>query len=151
MNANYRRLPHFVAMLAFTIVASAAAIRADGNLKLTGTSTMTNPCNGELVTGVVEVVLGVHANANGHVKVHRSFHGTLEGDEGNTYQVSSIANKQFDNTFPFFYVIEGTNHVTGLGDGPDFDVETRIRVDVDEDQQPVGYAAMVTSATCKAG
>ena len=136
MNATAnRRLPRFVAMLTLALVASAAALRADGNLKLTGTSTLGNPCNGELLTGLVEVILGVHANVNGHVKVHRSLHGTLEGDQGNTYQLSSVANKQFDNTFPSFYVIEGTNHVTGLGDGPDFDAEVRIRVDVDADQQ----------------
>ena len=140
---------NFVAMVACAVAVSAVALKADGTLKLTATSTMVNPCNGESVTGPVDVLLGVHANSSGHVKVHRSFHGTLEGNQGNSYQVSSIANAQFDNTFPFFYVVEGKNNVIGMGDAPDFEVTLRIRVDVDANQEPTGYAAMVTSATCK--
>jgi hypothetical protein len=138
-----------VAMVVCAVVASAAVLRADGTLKMTAISTMVNPCNGETVRGPVDVLIGVHANPNGHVQVHRSFHGTLDGNQGNTYQVSSIANAQFDNTFPYFYVIEGRNNVIGLGGAPDFEVTLRIRVDVDADQQPVGYAAAVTGAVCK--
>src|SRR5690348_10748747 len=78
---------------------SAAAVRPDGTLKITTTSTQFNPCNGEMVSGLVDVELVVQTNesSNGtHVKVHRSFHGTLTGNQGNTYKVSSIANDQLD-------------------------------------------------------
>ena len=143
------RLTGFVAMFACAVMASAVALRADGNLKMQATTTLVNPCNGETVTGLVDVLLGVHANSDGHVKVHRSFHGTLEGNQGNTYQVSSMANAQFDNTFPYYYVVEGTNNVVGLGDAPDFEVSLRIRVDVNSNQEPIGYAAMSTGSTCK--
>ena len=85
------RLTGFVAMFACAVMASAVALRADGNLKMQATTTLVNPCNGETVTGLVDVLLGVHANSDGHVKVHRSFHGTLEGNQGNTYQVRTLA------------------------------------------------------------
>jgi len=146
---NRMQLTQFVAVLAFGVVASAAVVTADDTLKLTATSTMVNPCNGETVTGDVDVLLGVHANSAGHVKVHRSLHGTLVGNQGNTYQVSSIANAQFEQMFPSYYVVEGRNNVIGKGDAPDFEAVTRIRVDVNANQEPIGYAAMITSATCK--
>jgi len=133
------------------VVVSAAAVRADGTLKITRTSTLTNPCNGEVVSGPVDVELVVQTNEsnNGtHVVVHRSFHGTLTGDQGNSYKVSSIANDQLDALAPY-YDLTFENNVIGLGRTPDFDIVGSLRVFVNANQEPTGYSASVSSATCR--
>lgn len=130
---------------------SAAAVRADGTLKLTGTSTLVNPCNGELVTGSVDVELVVQTNEsnNGtHVVVHRSFHGTLTGNQGNTYKVSSIANDQLD-ALASYYDLSFENNVIGHGKAPDFEVAGTLRVFVNANQEPTGYSAIASSSSCK--
>jgi hypothetical protein len=133
------------------VAASAAAVRADGTLRLTTTSTLLNPCNGELVTGLVDVELVVQTNeSNGgtHVVVHRSFHGTYTGNQGNTYKVSSIANDQLDALAPF-YDLTFENNVIGHGQTPDFTAAGNLRVFVNANQEPTGYSASGVSVTCK--
>ena len=135
-----------------SVAVSAAALRADGTLKLTTTSTQFNPCNGEWVTGQVDVELMVQTNEKSdgtHVVVHRSFHGTLIGDQGNTYKVSSIANDQIDGLQPFFYDVPFENNVIGQGAAPDFTATGTVRVFVNPDQEPTGYTAFGLNYTCK--
>ena len=148
---KYRmRMPRLATALLCGLVAAAAVVKADGNLKTTGFSTLYNPCNAENVSGPVDVLLGVHVNSDGtNVTVFRSFHGTLTGDQGNTYKVSSTANQQFDNTFQFYYDVEFHNTVTALGGGPSFETDGVTRIFVDADQNPVGYSASGVTFTCK--
>jgi len=130
---------------------SGVALRADNTLKLAATSTLLNPCNSELVSGPVDVELVVAAteNQNGvHVKVHRSFHGTLTGNQDNSYKVSSMANAKFDALAPF-YDLTFENNVIGLGQAPDFTVTGNLRVFVNANQEPTGYSASAVAATCK--
>jgi hypothetical protein len=134
-----------------SVAVAAVGVRADGTLKITRTSTLFNPCNGETVTGPVDVELVVQTNEKSdgtHVVVHRSFHGTLTGNQGNTYKVSSIANDQQD-ALAAFYDLTFENNVIGQGDAPDFKVEGNLRVFVNATQDPINYSASVTSATCK--
>ena len=148
---NGTRVAGLVASIAGAVVLSVAALHANGTLKLEKTSTLLNPCNGELVTGPVDVLLNVKVSesANGvKVKAHRSFHGELTGNQGNSYMVSSIGNAEFDATAPF-YDFEFRNNVVGHGSAPDFEVIGIVRVFVDANQQPTNYGASVISSSCK--
>ena len=147
--SNRIRISRFVAALVCSVVAATAGARADGNLKITFPSIQFNPCNGENISGTVDVVLGVHVNENGGVNVFRSFHGTLEGNQGNTYQISSIGHEHFDNTFPSFYQFTFHNNVIGLGKAPNFEAEATVRVFVNADQEPIGYTTSGATFTCK--
>jgi hypothetical protein len=141
----------FVAVLACAVVASATVLRADGNVKLTATSTLLNPCNGEIAMGPVDVLLSVKVSqsANGvSVKVHRSFHGELTGDDGNVYHVSSIGKGEFAATAPF-YDFTFHNNVIGQGSAPDFEANGTVRVFVNANQEPTTYSASGVSVTCK--
>lgn len=136
------------------VVATSAVLSAAGDqggtLHLTAPTTQFNPCNGQTFSGTVEVVLGVHPNANGtNVNVFRQFHGTLEDNLGNVYKISSTGHKQFDNTFTFFYDIPFTNKVTALGNGPSYDAEGVARIFVDANQNPIGYNAQGIQFTCR--
>jgi hypothetical protein len=145
------KVGRFSLALAACLAFAGVGVLADGSVWITRTSTLVNPCNGELMTGLVDVHLLVQAqsDANGdHVVVHRNFSGTLTGNQGNSYKVSSIANDQFDALAPF-YDLTFENNVKGHGSAPDFWVLGRMRVFVDADQNPVNYAAGVISATCK--
>ena len=140
-----------VAFLGSVALSAAVAASGDGTLKITRTSTLINPCNGELVTGLVDVQLVVQTNENNngtHVVVHRSFHGTLEGDQGNTYKISSQASDQLD-ALAGYYDLTFENNVIGLGRAPNFEVVGNVRVFVNTNQEPTGYGATATSATCK--
>ena len=133
------------------VVISAGAVGADGTLKITRTSTLFNPCNGETVSGPVDVELVVQTNEshNGtHVVVHRSFHGTLTGNQGNTYKVSSMANDQLDALAPF-YDVPFENNVIGHGQVPDFTAAGTVRVFVNANQEPTGYLASGVTVACK--
>src|SRR5688500_8852758 len=139
---NRMRIPRLATALLCSVVAAAAVVKADGNVKFTGFSTLFNPCNGENVSGPVDVILGVQVNEDGtNVNVFRQFHGTLEGNQGNTYKVSSTAHKKFDNTFPSYYDVEFHNNVAALGNGPSFEVDGVTRIFVDANQNPIGYTA----------
>jgi hypothetical protein len=140
-----------VAALGSVAVSAAVAASADGTLKLSAPSTLINPCNGELVTGLVDVQLVVQTNEsnNGtHVVVHRSFHGTYEGNQGNSYRVSSKASDQLD-ALAGYYDLTFENNVLGQGRAPNFEVVGNLRVYVNANQEPTGYAASATSASCK--
>jgi len=148
---NSMRWVGFAASLAGAVALSAVVVRADGNLKLTATSTLLNPCNNELASGPVDVLLNVKVNqsANGvSVKVHRSFHGELTGAQGNTYQVSSIGSAQFQATASY-YDFPFHNNVIGQGSAPDFEANGMVRVFVDANQEPTGYVASGVTVTCK--
>jgi hypothetical protein len=152
---NRTRFSALAGALLCGVVAMSAVAKADGqakggNLRLTSGTLMFNPCNGQMVSGPIDVLLGVHVNGNGtNVNVFRQLHGTLTDALGNEYKVSSIAHQQFDEVFPNFYVLEFTNKVVGLGNGPSFDFEGRVRIDVDADQKPIGYAGMGTASYCR--
>jgi hypothetical protein len=142
-------LSRLATVLLGCVVASAAVVRADGTLNLTVGSFQFNPCNNESVRGTVDAHLVVQVNKNtGRVKVHRSFHGTLSGNQGNTYQISSVANDFFDAPQPF-YDVEYHNNVIGLGDAPDFEVWGRTQIHVNANQEPIGYAAHGHTIICK--
>lgn len=131
------------------VVASAAVVRADGTLNLPVNASNYNACNGETATGTVDAHLLVQVNENtGQVKVHRSFHGTLTGNQGNTYQVSSIANDFFDAPAPY-YDVEFHNNVAGLGGAPSFEVLGTSRIFVNANQEPTGYSASGHTFICK--
>lgn len=147
--SNRLRISRFTAALVCSVVAATAAARADGNLKTTFNSFQFNPCNGENISGTVDVLLGVHVNANGGVTVFRSFHGTLEGDQGNTYQISSVGQENFDNTFPLYYDVLFHNNVIGVGKAPNFEADATVRIFVNADQEPTGYTVFGTTFTCK--
>ena len=152
MNKRFRgmRWTGFAASVA-VVALSAVVLRADGNLKLTATSTLLNPCNGEVAAGPVDVLLNVKVSqsANGvSVKVHRSFHGELTGNQGNTYQVSSIGKGEFAATASF-YDFPFHNNVVGHGSAPDFEAEGMVRVFVNADQEPTSYLASGVTVSCK--
>jgi hypothetical protein len=139
--------------LAFTgsMALTGAVLVADGSVWFQATSTLRNPCNNELIRGPLDAHLMVQASSGpsgDHVVVHRNFNATLTGDQGNTYEASSIGHAQFD-ALASSYVLTFENNVKGHGPAPDFTVLGRLRVFVDTDQNPIGYSAMVISATCK--
>jgi hypothetical protein len=143
------RLPRLAVAVLGCVVASSVMLQADGTRRLTVNSLQFNPCNGETATGQVDALLLVQVNEQtGQVKVHRSFHGTVYGNQGNTYQVSSIANDFFDAPQPF-YDLRFHNNVSGLGGAPNFEVEGDLRLYVDANQNPIGYAASGNTFTCK--
>ena len=143
------RMPRLAMVLLGCVLASAAVVRADGTLNLTVGAIQINPCNGEFVFGDVDAHLLVQVNENtGKVKVHRSFHGTLSGNQGNTYQISSIANDFFDAPQPY-YDVEFHNNVSGLGSAPNFEVVATTRIFVNANQEPTGYTAFGATFTCK--
>lgn len=147
---NQVRRQWIATMLLCGVVAAAGVVKADGNRIFTAYSTLFNPCNGESVEGPVDVILGVHVNKNGtNVNVFRQFHGTLVGNQGNTYKVSSTAHKHFDQTSPSFYDVEFHNNVAALGGGPSFEVDGVTRIFVDADQNPIGYSASGITFTCR--
>ena len=149
MLAHRIRLPRLAVALLGCVVGSSVMLQADSTLRLTVGSLQYNPCNGETATGQVDALLVVQYNENsGQVKVHRSFHGTLTGTQGNTYQVSSMANDFFDAPQPF-YDLRFYNNVIGLGDAPNFEVKGDLRVYVNANQEPIGYGASGTTFTCK--
>ena len=148
MSSHRMRLPRLAMVLLGCVVASAAVVRADGTLNLTVGSLQFNPCNSETATGSVDAHLLVQVSENGKVKVHRSFHGTLAGNKGNTYQVSSIANDFFDAPQPY-YDVQFHNNVIGLGDAPNFEVLGTARIFVNANQEPTGYSASGQTFICK--
>ena len=144
------RLPisRFGAALVCSVVAATAGARADGNLKTTFLSTQFNPCNNEIPSGIVDVLLGVHVNEDGGVNVFRSFHGTLEGNQGNTYQISSVGNEHFDSTSSS-YDVPFHNNVVGLGKTPSFELDATVRIFVNANQDPIGFIVVDPTVTCK--
>jgi hypothetical protein len=148
MLANRIRLPRLAVALVGCVVAASVALKADSALQLTVNSMQFNPCNSEIVNGQVDVLLLVQVNENtGQVKVHRSFHGTLTGNQGNTYQIRSIANDFFDAPQPY-YDVAFHNNVIGLGQAPNFETTGTMRLFVNANQDPTGYSASSTSFTC---
>ena len=145
------RLPisRFAAALVCSVVAATVGAHADGNLKTTFLSTQFNPCNGEVPSGIVDVLLGVHVNEDGGVTVFRSFHGTLEGNLGNTYQISSAGNEHFETTNPAYYDVPFHNNVIGLGKAPNFEADAIVRIFVNADQEPTGFTVFGYTSTCK--
>lgn len=145
----WTRFPRLAVALLAGVIASSVIVKADGAVQVTVNSFQGNPCNGEGIFGQVDALLLVQVNENtGQVKVHRSFHGRLDGNQGNTYQISSIANQFFDAPQPF-YDVPFHNNVIGLGDAPDFEVEGMMRLFVDANQNPLGYTAAGITITCK--
>lgn len=147
--SNRLRISRFAAALVCSVLAATAGARADGNLKSTFLSTQFNPCNGEIPSGIVDVLFGVHVNEDGGVTVFRSFHGTLEGDQGNTYQISSVGNEHFDTTNPVYYDVPFHNNVVGLGKAPSFEADATVRIFVNADQEPINFLVFGYTPTCK--
>jgi len=132
----------------FTFVPS---VFADGTLMGTAHSTLLNPCNGEIVKGPVDFLLVVQTNqtAQGpHIVVHRTFHGTLQGNLGNEYEVRSVGQAEFD-ALSSQYALSFENNVVGKGSAPNFTATGTVTVFVDADQNPTGYSAVATGAVCK--
>ena len=154
--SNRIRVSRFAAALVFSVVAAtagagaeaAAGARPDGNLKTTFLSTQFNPCNGEIPAGIVDVLLGVHVNEDGGVNVFRSFHGTLEGNQGNTYQISSSGHEHFDSTAAS-YDVPFHNNVIGLGKAPNFELDATVRIFVNSNQDPITFIVINPPVTCK--
>jgi hypothetical protein len=147
--SNRLRISRFAAALVCSVVAATAGARADGNLKTTFLSTQFNPCNGEIPSGIVDVLFGVHVNEDGGVNVFRSFHGTLDGNQGNTYQISSVGNEHFDSTATS-YDVPFHNNVVGLGKAPSFELDATVRIFVNADQEPIGFFFVFDPTfTCK--
>lgn len=132
------------------VVAATTVVKADGNRIFTSYSTLYNPCNGASVAGPVDAIIGVHGNKDRtNVNVFRQFHGVLQGNDGNTYRVSSTAHKQFDLTQSGFYELDFHNNVTAIGGGPSFEVWGVTKIHVDADQNPLYYSASGTGWACK--
>ncbi len=139
----------------------AGMARADGNARFDFPISVffPNPCNGENVSlqGAADVTY--HANATGgggtHYGVHVRFKGNGSGNQGNSYNVSLMANGEFDapsstvgptNNFQMTYHAE----FISKGKAPNFSLEGTIQVGV-LNGQPVNIVIVLpfVNAVCK--
>ncbi len=137
--------------LAFVTVDSNAM--PDNTFRFSGPFTLQNPCNGEIATGTIDIniVVSTTVTGNGDVKVnvHHTSHGTLFGNQGNTYQVSRQAKDQFD-AISTSYVIPWTGNFIGHGSAPDFTVDGNLRVFTNAENEPIGSQGLLPLVrTCR--
>jgi hypothetical protein len=140
-------------VVAAALLTSTGTAKADGDnvFHFGGSVGVGNPCNGEGVSGPVDATAVVNRQANGkngHVNAHLSFHGTLTGTAGNTYQLSAVANGKSDDVNTGTYFIPYHAQVAGLGGAPNFTFDGIIRVFVNADGEPTGANFASISATC---
>lgn len=124
----------------------------DKTLSFTGVFSLINPCNGESITGPIDVYIVVTTaqtgNGNVKVNVHHNSHGTLSGNLGNDYQVSRRSKGQFD-AISTSYVINWTGEFVGTGSAPNFTADGTLRVFVNSENEPTGSNLVMMSTQCK--
>ena len=111
-----------------------AGLRAASNAhtSFTGGVGVSNPCNGESVSGTGPVKI-VYVEDDGHFVVHFSFKAAGVGVAGNSYQFSFLGTEQFDaptsvngNVSIFDLPVNG--QVITRGGAPNFEWDLGIRV-----------------------
>jgi hypothetical protein len=118
---------------------------------LPGSIGVTNPCNGEFVTGPTTVGLSVHQvltpSGNASVVVRRTVWGTVTGSLGNSYKFSSDAKETFKSaaaTYDLpYYAVAATS-----AKGASFAISGSVRVNVSSDGAPTGSLTLSLDATC---
>jgi type 1 fimbria pilin len=143
-----------VTMALLSLVVSVCAVpvaKADNTVHFTGSFTVTNPCNGESASGPIDVFIVVSSSETGEgttrVTVHHSSHASLNGDQGNVYEVSRFAMAQFD-TIASRYDVPWTGRFVGKGGAPDFTASGTLRVFVNGQNEPVGSVLLSITTVC---
>jgi hypothetical protein len=151
---NKRTVAMLVALLLCLSVANvkSSARPLDNTTSFTGSFQLVNPCNGETVTGPIDVYIVVSTALTGNgtlkVNVHHNSHGTLNGNQGNEYQVSRRAKGQFD-AISSTYVITWMGEFIGTGAAPNFTAEGTLRVFVNAQNEPTGSTLTSLSTVCR--
>jgi hypothetical protein len=138
----------------------AGLARADGNARFSFPISVffPNPCNNENVglQGAVDVTYHTNAAGGGaHYSVHVRFKGNGTGNQGNAYNVSLMANGDFDaptSTIGTTLHFQMPYHAEFISKGkaPNFSLEGTIDVGVDNGQ-PVNIVIVLpfVNAICK--
>jgi hypothetical protein len=128
-------------VLALTILTLDSSAMPDNTFRFTGSFGLLNPCNGEITNGPIDIniVVTTTETGNGDVKVnvHHTSHGTLTGNQGNTYQISRHAKDRFD-AIATSYDIPWTGNFIATGSAPDFTADGTLRVFVNAQNEPIG-------------
>jgi hypothetical protein len=153
MMNNKRTVVIFIALLLFLPNVKSSARPVDNTTSLTGFFQLVNPCNGETVSGPIDVyiVVSTAETSNGtlRVNVHHNSHGTLNGNQGNEYQINRRAKGQFDE-ISSQYVITWIGEFIGTGAAPNFTAEGTLRVFVNAQNEPTGSQLVLPTTTiCK--
>ncbi len=143
-----------VSLILLSLVLSFSAVpiaNADNTVSFTGTFAVVNPCNDELASGSIDVFIVVSSSVTGEgttrVKVHHSSHASLNGDQGNVYQVSRFATDQFD-ALSNRYDVPWTGRFIGKNGAPNFTASGTLRVFVNSQNEPVGSLLLSITSTC---
>jgi len=116
-----------------------------------------NVCNGEAVVVAGTVKISYHSNQTGggqnHYNINLRFHGTGEGNLGNLYHMSFIANSQFDaptQDFGSFQIFDLPYRSVFISQGqsPNIEVEGTIRVFVAGGQATGASITSITATNC---
>ena len=145
-------------LLCSTVIAG--AVRADNaRIDFPIAVFFPNPCNSENVSLQGAADVSYHANATGaggtHYSVHLQFKGKGSGNLGNNYNVSLIANGEFDaptSTVGTTLHFQMPYHAefTSTGKAPNFSLEGSVDVGVDNGK-PVNIVIVLpfVNAVCK--
>jgi hypothetical protein len=125
--------------------------KADNTVSFTGSFAAVNACNGERVSGPIDVFIVVSSSETGEgttrVNVHHSSHGSLNGDQGNVYEVSRFAIAQFD-AIANHYDVPWSGRFVGKDGAPAFTASGTLRVFVNAQNEPVGSLLLSITTTC---
>ncbi len=142
-----------------SVIASSA--RADGNARIEFPVNVffPNPCNNENVNlqGASDVMYHTNPTGNGgtHYGVHVRFKGNGSGNQGNDYNVTLMANGEFDapsSTIGTTLHFQMTYHAEFISKGkaPNFSLEGVIDVGVDNGQPTTIVIVLpFVNAVCK--
>jgi hypothetical protein len=132
--------------------ASQAAAPVHTTVTLSGSFGVTNPCNGDFVTGATEVTLAVNQvdTPNGaSVVVRRTVRGTLSGTGGQTYELSSQSVGHFD-AMAASYELPHRSTANAAGSELDFSLSGMVRVNVSSSGTPTGSTLLSLNLVCSA-
>ena len=125
--------------------------KADNTVSFTGSFAVVSPCNGELASGPIDVFIVVSSSETGEgttrVNVHHSSHASLNGSQGNVYEVSRFAMAQFDE-LANHYDVPWTGRFVGKGGAPDFTASGTLRVFVNAQNEPIGSLLLSITTAC---
>jgi len=146
-----------VTLLAVLVGSAVATVRAagardgDNVLTLTVPAVVVDPCTGEVGTGTLDVLIVVNQDTapsgEGHVNVHASVHGELNGNQGSVYQVSAEGNSQ-SSVGANHYDVPFHGNAAGEGSAANLKVDGIGRVQVDATGDPLGAGIVSFSASC---
>lgn len=153
MRTALRTLP--ILALVLGMVATTMSVKAqehDNTISFSGGYGVTNPCNGELASGTIDVhiVVTTAQTGNGDVKVnvHHNSHAKMTGSLGNEYLANRRAKGQFDATSSS-YVLDWFGEFIGKGSAPNFNGFGQLRVFTNANNEPTGSQLILQSTACQ--